>query len=169
MTRKSKKFRRLAYFLVFVCKTVLMEEDGPWEGLLGYVGKRRGPIVKPVEGFDVDHVPDVNAVGIRKDPTRDTTGAKVLKHKIGLAEVVVATIAATNNNAGQPRPLRRVKSVLGILDGESLLRGAAELREGERIDLGVRLFSGHILASDHESNAGEAIPAEKSLKQGFNP
>jgi len=55
------------------------------------------------------------------------------------------------------------------LDGESLLRGAAKLRKGERIDLGVRLFSGHILASDHESDAGEAIPAEKSLKQGFDP
>ncbi len=146
-----------------------MGTDGPREGLLGYVWRRRGPIVKPGEGFDVDHIPDVDAVGIRKDPTRDTRGAKVLKHKIGLAEVVVATITATNNNAGQPRPLRRAKPVLGILDSESLLRGAAKLRKGERIDLGVRLFSGHILASDHESDAGEAIPAEKSLKQGFDP
>lgn len=169
MTRKSKKYRRLAYFQMFVCRTVLMGTDGPREGLLGYVGGRRGPIVEPVESFDVDHVPDVDVVGIRKDPTRGTRSAKVLKHKVGLAEVVVPAIAATNNNAGERRPLRRVKSVLGILDGERLLRGAAELREGERIDLGIRLFSGHILASDHESDAGEAIPAEKSLKQGFDP
>jgi len=125
LTRKSKKYRRLAYFRVFVCRTVLMGTDGPREGLLGYVARRRGPLVEPLEGFDVDDIPDVNAVCIRKDPTRDTRGAKVLKHKIGLAEVVVATIAATNNNAGQRRPLRRVKSVLGILDGERLFRGDA--------------------------------------------
>ena len=78
-----------------------------------------------MEGFDVDHVPDVNTVGIGENATRDIRIAQLLKSKIGPAEVVVVTITAPDNKAGKSRLLGGLKSIPGILDGERLLRGDA--------------------------------------------
>lgn len=56
-------------------------------------------MVKSLEGFDVNHVAYLNAVGVKNDSTRDSGITQLLNHEIGLAKVFVATITTSRNKA----------------------------------------------------------------------